>query len=110
MRKLKQLFSAKVIRLLLLIVIFKFVSIFYHSHHWVICERGTDARDNGYWFYKYLKEKHPEIDVYYFIDRNSTDYVKVKEDAIQYNSIKSYFLAFTAEKIDIPVNTLFPDP
>ena len=23
---------------------------------WLVCERGNDARDNGYWFYRYLKE------------------------------------------------------
>ena len=30
---------------------------------WLVCERGNDAQDNGYWFYRYLKEKHPEINV-----------------------------------------------
>ena len=32
---------------------------------WLVCERGNDARDNGYWFYRYLKEKHPEINARY---------------------------------------------
>ena len=26
---------------------------------WVICERGTDARDNGWHFYNYIKKHHP---------------------------------------------------
>ena len=34
---------------------------------WLVCERGNDARDNGYWFYRYLKEKHPEINARYVI-------------------------------------------
>ena len=24
---------------------------------WLVCERGNDARDNGYWFYRYLKRR-----------------------------------------------------
>lgn len=27
---------------------------------WLIAERGDEARDNGYAFYKYMKENHPE--------------------------------------------------
>ena len=25
---------------------------------WLVGERGTDARDNGYWFYRYLRTQH----------------------------------------------------
>ena len=28
-----------------------------HDNAWLIAERGTDARDNGYVFYKYLKKR-----------------------------------------------------
>ena len=38
---------------------------------WLISERGFDARDNGFVFYKYLRTKHPEINSYYIIDGNS---------------------------------------
>ena len=26
---------------------------------WLVSERGIDARDNGYWFYRYLREQRP---------------------------------------------------
>ena len=66
---------------------------------WVLFERGTDARDNAYFFYRYLKEKHPEQKVYYVIDKNSPDYSKVKEDAVHFGSLKNYWVIATAEKI-----------
>ncbi len=67
--------------------------------YWVIMERGVEARDNAYFFYKYMKDNHPDKKVYYIIDKKSADYHKVKEDAVQFNSLKFLFLAFTCEKI-----------
>ena len=45
---------------------------------WLVCERGNDARDNGYWFYRYLKEKHPEINARYVIETDSADRAKIE--------------------------------
>lgn len=67
--------------------------------HWVLHERGTDARDNGYFFYRYLKEKHPEQKIYYIIDKNSPDYDRVKEDAVHFGSLKNYWVLGKAERI-----------
>lgn len=52
-------------------------TLYRNKNYWVVAERGTDARDNGYWFYKYLREKHPEINAVYVIKKNSPDYKKV---------------------------------
>lgn len=71
---------------------------FYKGKHWVLYERGTDARDNGYFFYKYLKEQHPEIKLYYIIDKKSVDYKKVAVDAVQFGSLKSFWILLTAQK------------
>ena len=76
-----------------------FFALFIKKHHWVICERGTDARDNGWHFYQYMKKSHPEIKIYYVIDTKSADYEKVKVDAIQYGSIKNYWIVVTAKRI-----------
>ena len=89
----------KQIKALLLITVFSFVGIFIKKRAWVIAERGKDARDNGYYFYRYIKENHPEIKVYYIIDKESADYEKVKKDAVQYGSLKSYWVVATAKKL-----------
>ena len=46
-------------------------------HTWLISERGTDARDNGFCFYRYLRGEHPEIRAVYVITRDSPDRPKV---------------------------------
>ena len=65
---------------------------------WLISERGFDARDNGFVFYKYLRTKHPEINSYYIIDGNSPDYKKVKEygNIVEYKSWQHYLLLANA--------------
>lgn len=88
----------KEFRIAACIYICKFFSLLFPQNHWVICERGTDARDNGYWFYKYIKENHPEQKAYFIIDQSSEDYGKVKEDAVDFGSLKSYWILTSAKK------------
>lgn len=40
---------------------------------WLVGERGTDARDNGYQFYRFLRQMHPEINACYVISPDSPD-------------------------------------
>lgn len=40
---------------------------------WLIGERANTAQDTGYHFFKYCRENHPEIDVYYVINSRSKD-------------------------------------
>lgn len=44
---------------------------------WLVMERMDEARDNGYWFFRYLCKKHTEIDAVYVISPDSADYGKV---------------------------------
>ena len=64
---------------------------------WLVCEEYNEARDNGYWLYKYIRKAHPEQDVVYAINKESVDYEKIKNlgEVIQYGSIKhwAYYLA-----------------
>ena len=73
------------------------------SNHdlWLISERGNDARDNGYVFYKYLREQHPEVNAVYVIDKASVDYERVKGlgRTVQYGSAEHYALIFVASKL-----------
>ena len=45
---------------------------------WLVIESGNSARDNGYFFFKYLREKYSKQKVVFVINKNSTDYQKVK--------------------------------
>lgn len=67
---------------------------------WLVCETETTARDNGYIFFKYLKENHKEIKAYYAISKNCYDYEKLKQynkDIIKWGSIKHYFIYMSDE-------------
>ena len=46
---------------------------------WLVGERGDDARDNGYHFYRYLVEKHPEINARFVITPESKDREKIEK-------------------------------
>lgn len=64
---------------------------------WLICEKRNEARDNGYHFFRYLRTKHPEINSYYVITKDSSDSKKVEVlgNVIEANSWKHclYYIA-----------------
>ena len=85
----------------------KLVSVFmrYNEKYkdlWIVSERGTDARDNGYHFFKFLTQEHPDINSVYIISRNSPDYGKVASlgKVIQYRSF-SHYLHFLLAKVRV---------
>ena len=77
-------------------IFYHIVALFYkdkekYKNAWLICERGTEARDNGYWMFKYIRENHPNQKVFYIIDsKNKMDYERVKKlgEVIEYNSFQ----------------------
>ena len=72
-----------------------------YQHLWLVMERGFDARDNAYWFFKYLREKHPEINSCYVIDTSSPDCEKVAKlgTVIKYRSVKHYLMYLSADML-----------
>lgn len=71
-----------------------------HNNVWLVCERDNDARDNGYWFYKYLCEQHPEIEAVYAIKKSSNDYQKVASlgKVIEFGSFTHWVYYWLAKK------------
>lgn len=58
---------------------------------WLLAENGIMARDNGYAFYKYLKESHPEITVKFLITGNAKDAEKIAiTDRVEPKSFEHY--------------------
>lgn len=76
------------------------ISLFYkRGSIWLVCERGVDARDNGYWFFRYLRTHYPEIKAYYLITKNSPDRERVQTFAdyvIDFRSMRHYVMLWRA--------------
>lgn len=67
---------------------------------WLLSERGIDARDNSYVFYKYLKKEHPEINVKFVISHDSIDLEKIDEvDRVETGSFKHIYYYLNAKKL-----------
>ncbi len=71
----------------------------FRPHIWLVCEKRNEARDNGYWFFRFLREKEPSADAVYAIDKKADDYKKVKElgKTVQFGSIKHWLYYIAAE-------------
>lgn len=67
---------------------------------WLICDNENEARDNGYWLFRYITENHPEQDVMYAINKKSPDYARVKNlgSVVQYGSYMHWVYYLTANK------------
>lgn len=64
---------------------------------WLICERGIEARDNGFALFKYIRENYPNKKVYYLIDSTQEiDYKFVENlgNIINYNSKEHWMSLF----------------
>lgn len=73
-------------------------------HVWLVMERGNDARDNGYHFFRYLKTAHPEIRAYYVIDPKSPDRDKIAPlgGLVNYRSLPALSVILRGRIISFP--------
>lgn len=71
----------------------------YRMDIWLVQEKHTEARDNGYHLFKYLRTVHPEIKAFYSITRNSADRRKVEPygNIIDADTIKHYVYYLSAK-------------
>lgn len=69
------------------------------QHLWLITEKPTEARDNGYCFFEFLRTRHPEINAYYAISTNSPDKHKVDKlgNVLRYDSLEHYAFYLAAD-------------
>ena len=98
-QKIKKIFfySTWLIKFSFLTVVFLIVSLPLrpskkHKGLWLIGERPEEARDNGYWLYKWILENKPETNVRFVLSRKSVDYKKMprKDLIIEPGSAKHY--------------------
>lgn len=67
---------------------------------WLIGEKKTEARDNGYHFFKYMCKNHSKAEVYYVIKDNVPDYSKVETlgTVVRFDSFKHCVYFFLAKE------------
>ena len=90
---------AQVWALIKLAVAFPIALFYKRKCIWLIAERGDDARDNGYCFFMYMKEKHPSEEIYYIISKDSVDRIRLtqyEESIIDYRSMHHYIMLWRA--------------
>lgn len=82
------------------IVSYLFHKVLEKKNIWIFSEKKLEARDNGYHFYKFIRERHPEINAYYVIDKHGADVDKVKRlgPVIWYNSFKHCVYFYIAKE------------
>ena len=98
-RLLKQLFPAvKLVSAQVIAAVFS--PVLNRKNVWIFSEKKTEARDNGYHFFRYIREKHPEIRAYYVITKDSVEKSKVERlgRVLRYDSFKHCIWYFAAKE------------
>jgi len=78
---------------------------------WIVSERGQDARDNGYHFFSYLRDKQPQINCVYIITEDPPDREKVLKlgKVIKYRSF-AHYMAFACSSIKVSTHIMGYSP
>lgn len=78
---------------------------------WLIAEEG-DARDNGYYFFEYMNNKHKEIKCYYAISKKSKNYANFpyKDKSVSFGSIRHWLYYMSADLNISSQKSGNPDP
>lgn len=68
---------------------------------WIVGERIYKAQDTGFSFFKYMRTKYPDKNVYYVIDKDSPERNRVEPygNVIEYKSKEHIFKTIIAEKV-----------
>ena len=65
---------------------------------WLIGEQILSAQDNGKHFYHYMLKNHPEIEVYYILEKSSKDFDSLEpKGVLAYGSYKHFKVASRAK-------------
>ena len=83
-----------------LVLPFALIAKIFVRNFWLVCEERYEARDNGYHFYRWVRENRPRQKIAYAIDKSSPDYAKVKDlgKVISYGTATHWFWYIVADK------------
>lgn len=75
--------------------------IYGRKEYWLIAERPNQAQDNGYHFFRYMREHYPERKVYYVIEKDSSHLDKIAQlgDIIYFGSMKHWLMYFGCDAV-----------
>lgn len=95
--KIKDILACCIFLLFLPVVL---VSKIFIRDFWLVGEEKQEARDNGYWFFKWVRENRPNQKIAYVIDKKCSDYAKVKNlgKIVQWGSFSHWFWYLVAKK------------
>ncbi len=67
---------------------------------WLICDNENEARDNGFYLFRYIRQNYPEQDAVYAIRKTSPDSSKAEKlgKTVNYGSFMHWILYLTANK------------
>lgn len=81
---------------------FAYLIVFFFKRRdvWLFSERHNEARDNGFWMFKYVRENYPFQNAYYVIDSDSKDLDKILEykNIIYFGTFKHYIIYLMTTK------------
>lgn len=72
-----------------------------YSHLWLISERGDEARDNAYHLFRYILDRHAEVNAWFVLTEDSPDIGKLKDckRLVRPRSFMHFVLFILAEKL-----------
>ena len=118
-KRIKEVLNILDLKQILDILIFPIIAIisliskpFLNNEIWLIEENPYEACDNGYIFFKYIRENQKDINAYYVINKKSKDYEKVINlgNVIHHRSLKHWIYYLNASKIIITQKYSNPSP
>lgn len=95
-----------------LICLYPIGKLFYSKKKiWLFCERGNDAKDNSFTFFKWINTNHPEIKSVFLISKKSDDLNKVLSigEICYYKSLK-HWLMFVGSSVRLDTHLFFYVP
>lgn len=99
-KKLKWKHISGMIKFCLIFIPAKIASLF-AKETWLVQEDDNEARDNGFWMFKYIRENHPTQKCFYVINKTSPDYEKVKAlgQTIKPHTFKHWWFYIISKKV-----------
>lgn len=69
---------------------------------WLFCERGNDAKDNAFFFFRWINTTHKDVQSYYVINKKSFDYSRVISTGkiVKKGSLK-HWLVYISSKVRV---------